>query len=127
MQYEVYQTFENTLHTSEVISLFVDEYYFSGGAHGNTIRTSQTWNMSQARMIELYELFRNPYFLLNIFRQIIAQINAEKEIYFEDACCLVIETFNPKSFYLTPSNIVIYFQQYDIAPYASGIRTFEIR
>ena len=123
MKYEVVRTYEITLNINQIISLYADEYIFSGGAHGNTIRTSQTWDMNIARMINLYELFRNPYFIINILRQIIAQ----KDIYFEDACCLVIETFNSKSFYLTQSYIAIYFQQYDIAPYSSGIRTFMIR
>ena len=127
IQYEVYRTYEVTLNTNQIISLFIDEYTFTGGAHGNTIRTSQTWNMDIARMIELYELFRNPYFIINIFKQVIEQINNEKDIYFENACCLVIDTFNPKSFYLTPNYIVVYFQQYDIAPYSSGIRTFNIQ
>ena len=127
MKYEVVRTYEITLNINQIISLYADEYIFSGGAHGNTIRTSQTWDMNIARMINLYELFRNPYFIINILRQIIAQINVEKDIYFEDACCLVIETFNSKSFYLTQSYIAIYFQQYDIAPYSSGIRTFMIR
>ena len=127
IQYEVYRTYEVTLNTNQIISLFIDEYTFTGGAHGNTIRTSQTWNMDIARMIELYELFRNPYFIINIFKQVIEQINNEKDIYLENACCLVIDTFNPKSFYLTPNYIVVYFQQYDIAPYSSGIRTFNIQ
>ena len=127
MKYDVDRIYEITLNTNQIISLYADEYIFSGGAHGNTIRTSQTWNMNIARMINLYELFRNPYFIINILRQIIVQIKAEKDIYFEDVCCLVIETFNPKSFYLTQNYIEIYFQQYDIAPYSSGIRTFMIR
>ncbi len=126
MTYEIYRTYEVTLNTNKLISLYADEYIFTGGAHGNTIRTSQTWNMDNARMIRLYELYRNPYFILNILKQIITQINNEKDIYFEDACCLVIETFNPQNFYLTPSSVVIYFQQYDIAPYSSGIRTFKL-
>lgn len=126
MTYEIYRTYEVTLNINKLISLYADEYIFTGGAHGNTIRTSQTWNMDNARMIRLYELYRNPYFILNILKQIITQINNEKDIYFEDACCLVIETFNPQSFYLTPSSVVIYFQQYDIAPYSSGIRTFKL-
>lgn len=126
MIYEIYRTYEVTLNTNKLISLYADEYIFTGGAHGNTIRTSQTWNMDNARMIRLYELYRNPYFILNILKQIITQINNEKDIYFEDACCLVIETFNPQNFYLTPSSVVIYFQQYDIAPYSSGIRTFKL-
>ena len=89
MVYEVYRTYEITLNTSKVISLYSDEYIFSGGAHGNTVRTSQTWNMVTGRMMDLYEFFRNPYFIQSIFKQIIAQINTDKDIYFEDACCLV--------------------------------------
>ena len=127
MVYEVYRTYEITLNTSKVISLYSDEYIFSGGAHGNTVRTSQTWNMVTGRMMDLYEFFRNPYFIQSIFKQIIAQINADKDIYFEDACCLVIETFSTKNFYLTPEYIAVYFQAYDIAPYSSGIRVFMIR
>lgn len=127
MQYELYRTYEITLNTNNLISLYADEYIFSGGAHGTTIRTSQTWNLKQGNMIELNNLFpRNPYFMINILKQINEQIAKEPEIYFEDTCNLVLETFNPKSFYLTPDNIVIYFQQYDIAPYSSGIRTFNI-
>ena len=127
MQYEVYRTYEITLNANNLISLYADEYTFSGGAHGTTIRTSQTWNLKQCNMIELNNLFpRNPYFMINILKQINEQITKEPEIYFEDTCNLVLETFNPKSFYLTPDNIVIYFQQYDIAPYSSGIRTFNI-
>ena len=127
MVYEIYRSYEITLNTSSMISLYADEYIFSGGAHGNTIRTSQTWNMINGRIVNLNELYsRAPYFILDILKVISNQIQQNKEVYFDDACCLAIDSFNPKNFYLTPRSIVIYYQQYDIAPYASGIRTFEI-
>lgn len=127
MVYEVYMTFNITLNESNVISLYIDEYTFTGGAHGNTIRTSQNWNLLLGCMISLESLFpNNPYFMLNILKEINEQIAKEPEIYFENACSLVLDTFNPESFYLTPNNTVIYFQQYDIAPYSSGICTFDI-
>lgn len=128
MVYEIYRTFEITLNTNDIISLYADEYVFTGGAHGTTTRTSQTWNMTNGRLINLYELYRgNPYFMLDILKEISKQINQNKEIYFEDACCMAIDNFNPQNFYLTTNGIVIYYQQYDIAPYSSGIRTFEIK
>ncbi|HWQ73960.1 MAG TPA: RsiV family protein, partial [Syntrophomonas sp.] len=37
---------------------------------------------------------------------------------------LVEQTFDVNNFYCTPQGVVVYFQQYDIAPYASGIREF---
>ncbi|MEA4987263.1 MAG: RsiV family protein, partial [Anaerovorax sp.] len=54
------------------------------------------------------------------------QIKKEPEIYFDDYETLVVETFNPKNFYCTPEGVVVYYLQYDIAPYSSGIREFLI-
>ena len=39
---------------------------------------------------------------------------------------LVIENFNFEQFYLIDNNIAIFYQQYDIAPYSSGIPVFYI-
>ena len=101
---------------------------FSGGAHGNTIRTSQTWNLNYQRMIPLYYFFdNNPYFIINVLKKINNQIKENPENYFDNYCDLVLQTFNEKNFYITQKNVIIYFQQYDIAPYSSGIPTFEVK
>lgn len=127
MIYEIYRNYEITLNADNIISLYIDEYIFSGGAHGNTIRTSQNWELYYNQIIHLEDIYKyNPYFVINILKSINNQISQEKEIYFEDSCILVLNTFNPRSFYLIPGAVVIYFQQYDIAPYSSGIRTFII-
>lgn len=125
MVYEVYRTVEITLNNKQLISLYIDEYIFTGGAHGNTVRTSQTWNLGNGKMIKLEELFREPYFVLEILKSINKQIEEEPDKYFENACSLVLESFNPQNYYLSDNKeAVIYFQQYDIAPYSSGIPTF---
>lgn len=126
MQYEIYLKYEITLNKEDIISMYLDEYIFSGGAHGNTVRSSQTWNLKCGKIIELADLYKNPYFLVDIFRSINEQIAREPEIYFDNTCNLVLDTFNPKSFFLDCNNIFIYFQQYDIAPYSSGIRVFPV-
>ena len=128
MVYEINKIFEITFNNYNIVSLYTDEYVFSGGAHGNTIRSSQTWDLFQGIMIPLESLFpNNPYFIINILKEINVQISVNPDIYFENTCNLVLETFSPNSYYLTPNGIIIYFQQYDIAPYSSGIRTFLIR
>ena len=127
MVYEVYTNFEVTYNNLNILSLYIDVYTFTGGAHGSTIRSSQTWNLLYGKIMDLASFFPyNPYFMLNILKQINAQIANDPDIYFDNTCQLVLETFNPKSFYLTSNSIVIYFQQYDIAPYSSGIREFNI-
>lgn len=127
MVYEVYKSLKITLNRGQLVSLYLDEYMFSGGAHGNTVRTSQTWNLGNGKIIKLYELFKEPYFLLEIFKSIDSQIRDNADKYFEDACSLVLETFNPQNYYLTTEKeVIIYFQEYDIAPYSSGIPIFEV-
>lgn len=113
-----------TYNADKILSLYQDQYTFTGGAHGSTIRTSQNWNLAIARQIQLYSLYTNPYFLLDILRKINLQIANEKENYFDNYCELVVENFNPDQYYITENGINIFFQQYDIAPYSSGIPVF---
>ena len=49
-----------------------------------------------------------------------------KGTYFETYPQDVYDTWNEDDFYLTPSGIVVYFQQYAIEPYSSGILEFLI-
>ena len=94
--------------------------------HGITTRTSQTWNLRCNRELTLNDICKdNPNYILCILRNINGQIkNKGEENFFEDYCTLILDTFNPNQFYLTPDYVVIYFQQYDIAPYSTGIPEF---
>ena len=127
MMYELYREYQITLNQENAVSMYIDEYIFSGGAHGTTTRTSQTWNLMLGKMVELYELYPNEqYFLLDILRKINREISENIEIYFADPYPLVVEYFNPDSYYIDNGKVVIYFQQYDIAPYSSGIIEFTL-
>lgn len=125
--YEGVARYKITYNMDCIISLFYDEYVYSGGAHGNTQRTSDTWNLRQNRRVKLNEFFQcdlNPKeYILNIVKEGILK---EPIIYFDDYEKLIDENFNPQSFYCTQKGLVIYYQQYDIAPYSSGIRKFLI-
>jgi hypothetical protein len=61
-----------------------------------------------------------------LLSQIDSQIKKNPDIYFENYKELIAKTFDRNHFYCTPDGIVIYYQQYDIAPYSSGIREFLI-
>ncbi|HEX2927785.1 MAG TPA: DUF3298 and DUF4163 domain-containing protein [Ruminiclostridium sp.] len=110
-----------------ILSLYFEKYEFTGGAHGNTIRYSQTFNLLEPSRIHLNELFaRSVDYHKYIFKDIKAQIEKDPGLYFEDYTKLLVEAFNEYSFYCTPKGIVVYYQHYDIAPYSSGIREFLI-
>ena len=129
MVYEVILDYTITFNDDYIVSLFYDQYEFTGGAHGNTIRTSQTWDLCIGKQLPLSYFYPdNPNYVTEILReinnQIKYQIEAGNNYYFDNYCELILETFKLENYYLTPGGIVVYFQQYDIAPYSSGIREF---
>lgn len=129
--FEAQENFLITLNQNCAFSLYFDQYQYTGGAHGTTVRYSDTWNMQNGCKESLRNMFVSgtdykKYIIDSIYRQIEKEIAHGENPYFDDYKENVVKSFNSRSFYLTPNGIVIYYQQYDIAPYASGIREFTI-
>ena len=61
-----------------------------------------------------------------IEKQIEDRLKESPATFFEDYSQLLRNNFHAENFYITPAGLVIYYQQYDIAPYASGIPEFVI-
>lgn len=130
-QYEAYIDYFITYNQNCAISLYFDQYEYTGGAHGNTLRYSDTWNLPTSKRVELKSLFGNKkdykeYIIQNILKQIENEMNSGNKTYFDNYAELVRDNFKDNNFYLTKEGVVIYFQQYEIAPYSSGIPTFVI-
>ena len=131
MVYEVILEYTDTYNRDEFLSIYTDEYIYAGGAHGSTTRSSQNWNLQLANQISLKDFYpNNPYYLLDMLQEINKQIEEQLQTnetqYFEEYCKLVLETFKIENYYFYPEYLVVFFQQYDIAPYSSGIPTFKI-
>jgi len=125
--FEALQVYNVTYLRSCIISVYFDRYEYTGGAHGNTIRSSQTWHLQECEKIKLRQLVScMPDYKTYILAEVEAQIRKNPDIYFENYKELIAETFNEENFYCTPEGIVVYYQLYDIAPYSSGIREFLI-
>lgn len=123
--FEAAAVFEATYLNSCALSLYTDRYEYAGGAHGKTARDSQTWDLRLCRLMELRQLVNcPPCHNAYVLSQVEAQIRLQPDLYFENYGELIVSTFNEKNFYATPKGITVYYQQYDIAPYSSGIRDF---
>lgn len=110
-----------------IVSLYTDEYQFTGGAHGMTVRTADNWNLRTGRQFALCDLFPGQRDCEQmILRQIITQIARDPASYFENYRELVMQNFDPRRFYLTRDAVMVYFGLYEIAPYSSGIPVFAI-
>ena len=132
MVFEIVSSYKVTYNNYDFVSLYIDDYIFTGGAHGNTNRTSQTWNINKRSMVMLKDFYIKeqnyvPYIIKEINNQIKQNIDNGNNYYFDDYCCLTSAYFRVENFYINNSGkITIYYQQYDIAPYSSGILVFYI-
>ena len=129
--FEAYTDFTVTYNQNDLVSIYFDQYEYAGGAHGLTVRYSDTWNFAKSKRMELGEFFPDcanyrEYIIRSIDEQIQSKQGKEDFTYFENYQELVKENFRGNNFYLTEDGLVVYFQQYDIAPYSSGIVTFVI-
>lgn len=129
--YEVFIEYVITYNDNCFLSLYSSNYEFKGGAHGTTRRISNTWEICTGENIYLYNFFEpNTNYTRILIQEIIQQ--AEKNlienqlIYFEDYRELITTLFNPNNFYMSPNGITIYYHQYDIGPYSTGIVEFTI-
>lgn len=130
--FESYLQYVVTYNAKALLSTYNDRYDYTGGAHGNTIRRSDTWSLKTGRVLPLSSFFPpNSDYVAVILKQIQeqAKINMEENpgIYFDNYPELILQYFNPKNYYLTENGIAIYYQQYEIAPYSSGIIVFEVK
>jgi hypothetical protein len=112
-------------------SLYSDQYSYMGGAHGATIRNSETWNFKDGKQMTLQHFFPDQEdfkekIIENIEQQISEKEEKNPETYFDNYRELLRENFHPENFYLTPEGIVIYYQQYELAPYVAGIQEFKL-
>ncbi len=131
MPYEAQMLYRITYNESCTVSLTFDDYQYTGGAHGSTYRTSDTWNLSKGTRMTLSDFFPEgtdyeAYIYKKIDAQVAEMIAAGDDIFFGEPEKLVRDNFDAEQFYLTREGIVIYYQLYSIAPYASGIVEFMI-
>lgn len=129
--FEFLQTFCITLLGGRLVSLYFDAYRYLGGAHGGTVRASDTFITKTGERLSLAEFFSPgaPYeerILANVVSSIEERRSEDPSAFFENSSELARAAFHPANYYLSPGTLNVYFQQYDIAPYATGIPVFSI-
>ncbi|MBN1038942.1 MULTISPECIES: DUF3298 and DUF4163 domain-containing protein [unclassified Clostridium] len=124
--YELNVNYKLTNNSTSLTSLYMDIYSFTGGAHGNTLRNAYTIDNNTKDLLSLNNLFITGYDYKKIINDAISkQIISDSEKYF--ASSLNFEGVNDDvNFYVDGDNLVIYYQQYEIAPYCVGIPEFKI-
>lgn len=111
----------------EILSLQLNLYSYSGGAHGTSQVISITTNTLTGEIYEIKDLFKEEVdYNRLITDMILKEIEKDPVNYFPDYEETIVSKDGNYSFYIDGDKLVVYFGLYDIAPYAAGIRYFMV-
>lgn len=133
-------TFEETKNENDLLSIYMNYYKYTGGAHGQSNSRSYNIDLKTGNIIELKDLFKEEYdykkTINGKIKEQIAQINEEwkeEKISQGQNPEYIGELFHQftsinenQDYYLKDDKIVIYFQPEEIESAAIGIPAFEI-
>ena len=111
---------------NKVLSFYIEYYQFTGGAHGIITRVPYNIDIKTGEELLLKNLFTGgDEYKKIINKEIEKQMAENPDIYFSGK-----DGFNgikeKQQYFLEGNNIVVYFGQYEIAPYITGIPEFRI-
>lgn len=112
-RYHMYADYEVKLNNSAYVSILQSIYTYSGGAHGMTIRYSMTADRATGEIIKLADLFADKTYL-NVLNELAKDQNKDKYLFDK------VQLTGNEDFYLTDKGLTVYFQLYEVAPYAAG-------
>lgn len=122
--YEAVVNFNVQYIGEDYISLLVDSYSYTGGAHGITLRQSYNIDKNTGDIITLKSIFKDGYDYKKIIDEMITkEINKDKDNYFPEDFKGINDN---QEFFINNEGIVIYFQLYEIAPYVTGFPEFKV-
>ncbi|CAI6074076.1 stalk domain-containing protein [Cohnella sp. JJ-181] len=105
------------------LSLYVDYYLYTGGAHGITARVPYTFDLATGDVLSLKAAAGNKEKYVSIINsRIKAQIASRKL-----SLSVPFETIEAdREYFLSHNGLVIYFTEYEYTPYADGMPEFVI-
>lgn len=123
--YQLFARYKVT-NLDDLISFYTDYYQYTGGAHGITTRKAYNVDKTTGEVLTIKDIFKEGYnYKEKIDSEIYKEVNKNPDMYFMGKEGFSGIDDNVK-FYIEDGNLVIYFGQYEIAPYAGGIPEFHI-
>ncbi|MFZ5644773.1 MAG: DUF3298 and DUF4163 domain-containing protein [Bacillota bacterium] len=110
-----------------ILSLYIEIYEYTGGAHGMTVRIPYNINLKNGKIIALKEIFREGVDYRGVLnREIARQIDEKKDMFFTQGDMGFKTIAENQPFYIEEGGMVVYFGLYEISPYAAGIPEFKL-
>jgi hypothetical protein len=112
----------------DILSVQLNNYTYSGGAHGMSYIIPLTINIKTGEIYEFKDLFKDDKpFKQRFENKLIKTIAKNPENYFPEYEQSIKDKNGDFNFYIDGDKIIVYFDLYDIAPYASGIQYFSFK
>lgn len=130
--YEANESYTKMLQNGRFLSFLRIQSSYTGGAHGNAVAVGDTFSLADGKRLSLADLFTLPEEetsrrVLSAVLDKMKQLSASEGAYYYDNYENIVPTvFDLHNFYLTQDAVVIFFQPYDVAPWAAGIPTVEL-
>ncbi len=112
--------------SNNFLSFVEEENMFTGGAHGMMVRNSCNIDFTNKKQIYLNDLFETEGYENVLNRMIDELLQKKGEEYTELWKKPQIQAEHQYNFYITDSDLVIYFQPYDLSYYARGFVEFPL-
>lgn len=131
MKFIVSSDFKIKKDTKGIISILVEYYRYSGGAHGYNENVAYNIDITTGEFLDLDDIFKaNSSYKDTLNKNIqekIQKINVDNNLAEDSDRIYNFKGINDnQKFYLQDGSIVIFFDLYEIAPYVAGIPEFLI-
>jgi hypothetical protein len=106
-----------------VLSISIEMYWFAGGAHGMTVLKSITFDVNTGSIYRLKDLFKEGADYVRRLSDIVKRQIRERDV----PVIVDFVSIDPdQDYYIEKRVLVLYFQLYELVPYAYGFPTFPI-
>lgn len=119
-------TLDIKYNNNDFLSVVEEENMFTGGAHGMIVRNSCNIDFRNKKQIYLDDLFEAEGYENVLNRMIDELLQKRGEDYTELWKIPRIQAEHQYNFYITETDLVIYFQPYDLSYYARGFVEFPL-
>ncbi|WP_315116953.1 PdaC/SigV domain-containing protein [uncultured Clostridium sp.] len=125
--YEVSVNYEVHYNKNNLLSLTISYYSHTGGAHGMTNKKTFNIDTKTGTNASLKDLFNPGEDYKEIINTVVREkIQENPSEYYEEISRYFKGILQDQPFYITEDSVVVYFDLYEIAPYAGGFKEFKI-
>ncbi|KRF63677.1 hypothetical protein ASG99_22190 [Bacillus sp. Soil768D1] len=100
------------------LSILIDDYYYSGGAHGMGYTTSYNFKESSGKQVKISEILTSKVKYTKVQKYAYDYMRKRDSFYVKKQSDVPVN--KDSQFYYTNGGIYLVFQEYEVAPYAAG-------